>query len=129
MITVKATREGLVGGKTASGFLIDTIVPFVALPSTKAVGRFVRVSNPATGHSTLAVVLDIGPWNERDDAYVFQVATNAMTGAVEEIRPAAESGVDTRGRPTNGAGIDLGEAVWRRLGMLDNSQVSWEFVD
>ena len=29
MISVKATREGLVGAKTSSGYHIDTIVPFV----------------------------------------------------------------------------------------------------
>lgn len=29
--TVKATREGLPGGKTSTGYLIDAIVPFVAL--------------------------------------------------------------------------------------------------
>jgi len=43
-------------------------------------------------------------------------------------RPQAESGTDTRGRKTNGAGIDLGEAVWAALGETDNSEVEWEFV-
>jgi hypothetical protein len=66
----------------------------------------------------LACVLDVGPWNEHDDDYVFGGQ-----------RPAAERGTDTRGRLTNGAGIDLSEAVWRALGMLDNATVSWEFVD
>src|SRR4051812_29896328 len=100
-IKVKATREGLVGGRTATGYRIDRIVPFVALPSVKALHRFVRVTNPATQVSTYAVVLDVGPWNEHDEAYVFQGE-----------RPAAESGTDTRGRITNHAGIDLGERVW-----------------
>jgi hypothetical protein len=116
-MTVKATREGLVGSKTASGYVIDTVVPFVALPSTKALQRFVRITNPANGLSTLAIVLDVGPWNEHDDGYVFG-----------DSRPTAESGTDTRGRPTNGAGIDLGEAVWRNLQMKDNTDVEWEFV-
>jgi hypothetical protein len=119
MITVKATREGLLGGKTASGFVIDTVVPFVALPSVKALGSFVRVTNPRNGQTALAIVLDVGPWNEHDDAYVFG------NGAV---RPAAESGLDTRGRVTNAAGIDLGERVWHQLGMTDNAQVAWEFL-
>lgn len=114
---VKATREGLIGGKTASGYVIDKAVPFVALPSTKALGRFVRVTNPATGKSAYAIVLDVGPWNERDDAYVFNGK-----------RPAAEQGKDTRGRKTNGAGIDLGEKVWKQLGMTDNTDVDWEFL-
>lgn len=42
---VKATREGLLGHGTASGYIIDRVVPFVALPSTKAIGRFVKVES------------------------------------------------------------------------------------
>lgn len=118
MITVRATREGLVGQKTASGYVIDRVVPFVALPSKNALGRFVRVTNPATGLSVVAVVLDVGPFNELDDAYVFDGA-----------RPQAESGVSISGRGTNGAGIDLGERIWTQLGMIDNTAVSWEFIE
>ena len=113
---VKATREGLIGQRTASGYIIDTYVPFVALPSHAALGRFVRVTKD--GLSTLAIVLDVGPWNERDDDYVFHGS-----------RPLAESGVSVSGKGTNGAGIDLGEAVWKRLAMVDNGDVEWEFVD
>jgi hypothetical protein len=43
-------------------------------------------------------------------------------------RPQAESGIDAEGRPTNGAGIDLGEKVWTLLGMTDNGDVDWEFI-
>lgn len=117
MIAVKATREGLVGGHTASGYVIDRVVPFVALPSVKAIGRFVRVVNPTNGKTTLAVVLDVGPWNEHDEAYVFDGA-----------RPLAEKGTDTRGRATNGAGIDLSETVWRALDLHGNDVVLWEFA-
>jgi hypothetical protein len=63
----------------------------------------VRLTNPANGRTTIAIVLDVGPWNEQDEDYVFGLA-----------RPAAERGVDTRGRPTNGAGIDLGEKCLAR---------------
>ena len=115
---VKATREGLVGGKTASGYVVDTVVPFVALPSARALGKFVRVSNPRNGRQCIAIVLDVGPWNEHDDNYVFSNA-----------RPHAECGVDSRGRITNSAGIDLSEKVWKLLGMVDNSDVEWEFLE
>ena len=114
-MTVKATREGLIGQRTASGYVIDTIVPFVALPSTRAIGKAVRVL--ANERSVIAIVLDVGPWNISDDAYVFGGQ-----------RPQAESGKDLSGRPTNGAGIDLGEKVWGALGMADNGNVDWEFV-
>jgi hypothetical protein len=116
MITVKATREGLVGDRTASGYIIDTYVPFVSLPAD-AIGRFVRVTNPENGKSVIAIVLDKGPWNIADDNYVFGGK-----------RPQAETGTDLSGRPTNGAGIDLGEKVYRQLGMTGNNQVSWEFI-
>lgn len=117
MKVVKATREGLLNQKTASGYVIDAVVPFVALPSTKALGRFVRVRNPRTQKQALAIVLDVGPWEEHDDAYVFG-----------DARPMAECGQDTRGRVTNHAGIDLGEQVWKRLGMNGNEPVEWEFI-
>lgn len=118
MIQVLATREGLPGGLTASGYRIDAVVPFVALPAHSALGRFVRLVNPANGRMTTAIVLDIGPFNVADDAYVLHGA-----------RPQAESGVSVSGQGTNGAGIDLGERVWALLGMQDNGPVSWEFIE
>lgn len=117
MKTVRATYEGLVGHRTSSGYVIDRAVAFVALPSTRALFRFVRVTNPRNHRTTLAQVLDVGPWNEHDDAYVFGQA-----------RPLAETGRDTRGRFTNRAGIDLGDHVRSVLGITDNQDVIWEFV-
>lgn len=117
MVTVKATREGLPGGVTASGYVIESHVPFVALPAGGALYRCVRVRNPLNGHTSDCIVLDVGPWNTHDDGYVFGGA-----------RPQAETGTDTRGRTTNGAGIDLGERVWSELGMLDNGKVEWAFL-
>ena len=114
---VKSTREGLTGQKTATGWHINGSVPFVALPSDAALRQWVHVTNPANGKSITALVLDVGPWNEHDDAYVFGGQ-----------RPQAESGTDTFGRTTNGAGIDLGEVVWSALGMTDNTEVEWSFV-
>jgi hypothetical protein len=114
---VKATREGLVGGKTASGFVIDKIVPFVALPAHNALYNHVIVRNPRNGKACIACVLDVGPWNTADEAYVFRGA-----------RPAAEAGTSLSGHGTNNAGIDLGEAVWQNLGMAGNDDVEWAFV-
>lgn len=115
---VKATREGLFGKLTASGYRVDRVVPFVALPCYDALFRFVLCTNPANGKQACAIVLDVGPWNEHDREYVFGGE-----------RPAAERGRDTRGRQTNGAGIDLGQAVWIALGMIDNTEIEWEFID
>ena len=117
MIRVFATREGRLGHVTASGYRVDAIVPFVALPSVRALHRFIRILNPLSNQATYAVVLDVGPWNTNDDAYVFAGQ-----------HPQAESGTDERGRQTNRAGIDLSERVWHALGMLDNGAVDWEFL-
>ena len=117
MITVRATREGLIGQRTATGDVLDRKRPTVALPSTRALDLFVRVTNLLNGKSAIALVDDVGPFNEHDDAYVFDGA-----------RPQAESGVSVSGQGTNGAGIDLGEVIWAALGMLDNTNVSWEFL-
>jgi hypothetical protein len=116
-MTVYATREGLPNQKTATNYIVEAHVPFVALPSNAALRLWVNVTNPANGKSIRALVLDLGPWNVADHEYVFGGA-----------RPQAESGHDMRGRETNRAGIDLGEAVWKALEMHDNGNVSWEFI-
>lgn len=132
MIAVKATREGLPGGKTSTGYLIDSLVPFVALPAAAALRQWVTVTNPLNGKSIRALVLDVGPWNVNDNAYVFQPSTTQphQDGVVYvPVRPQAEAGLDvSHNGKTNGAGIDLGEAVWTALDMKDNGQVLWEFA-
>jgi len=117
MKSVLASVEGLTGHPTSIGWRIDDRVPFVALPSVKALRRAVRVTNPANGKSVEALVLDVGPWNEHDDAYVFG-----------DARPQSETGTDTFGRTTNHAGIDLGEYVRNALGITGNTPVEWEFA-
>lgn len=116
MIECFATREGLIGHTTASGYVVETHVPFVSLPSVKALRKVLRVYRSSQNGQILAsctaIVLDVGPHYTDDDAYVFQ-----------GDRPRAES------QPGgNGAGIDLGEYVWKALGMQDNGLVSWEFI-
>jgi hypothetical protein len=118
MKLVKATREGLTGRKTASGYVIDQIVPFVALPSTKALGRFVHVRNPRTQKSTMAVVLDVGPWNEHDNDYVF--------GDARPMQRRAASTRATGSRTTPGSISP--KKSGSVLGMTGNEPVEWEFV-
>lgn len=76
------------------------------------------VRNPQNGKVCCAQVMDVGPWNTTDDQYVFHGA-----------RPLAEQGVSISNKGTNGAGIDLGEKVWKLLGMRDNTEVEWEFAN
>lgn len=86
---VDATREGLVGGTTSSGHVIQPYDRFVSLPActasscpwlTPGVAHdmwgirvecgsacYVRVTNPATGKCIVAPVKDVGPWYTLDD--------------------------------------------------------------
>jgi hypothetical protein len=119
-IRVKATKEGLIGKQTSAGLIIRPNSVFVALPSTRALWKVVRVTTGSGDKSVVAPVLDVGPWNERDHDYVF--GTN---------RPAAETGPDERGRTTNRAGIDLSEGVCKALGWHEKQGdgiVEWEFL-
>lgn len=130
-ISVFATREGLQGEATASGYIVEKTVPFVALPSKAALHLWVLVTNPANGKSIKALVKDIGPHYTNDHAYVFQDATISgfhLDGAtsvvaVAQVRPRAE-----KSKTGNKAGIDLGERVWNELGYKDNGPCEWSFV-
>ena len=113
---VLATREGLVGKKTATGMIIQETDIFVALPSRQGLNKTVQLYNPVNDLSLIAPVRDVGPWNTKDPYW----ATNS--------RPQAESGTDLYGRRTNGAGIDLSNEATRRLGFKNSAWVIWRFV-
>jgi len=124
MKTVKATREGLVGSRTASQVIITAYNGtlrlsnfFVALPDTNARFLMVHLRNPANGRELMCPVLDVGPFNTHDSDYVFG-----------DARPATESGQSVSGDGTNGSGIDLSEGVWAYLDMQDNTNIEWEFL-
>lgn len=125
MIRVKATYEGLAGQTTSTGWKINNLVSFVALPSVRAQHKHVKIINPLNGKTTIAEVLDTGPWSEIDDDYVFNGA-----------RPLAERKLkwlygEKFSEPcpqSNGAGIDLGKKVWDKLEMKGNTEVDWEFI-
>jgi len=111
---VFATREGLVGGRLATGGIIGAGDRFVALPHRSALRRDVEIR---FGDRALVVpVLDVGPWNTDDDYW--------STGQ----RPAAERGRGTFRTPANRAGIDLSDATFALLGLRDNDWVEWRFV-
>ena len=117
---VEATREGLVGKKTACGLVIRTKSIFVALPHWKALFRTVLLAYD--GKPYLAPVLDVGPWNEEDEQYVFG-----------DLRPLAEHGIGKYRKPTNKAGIDLSDGLIRIIGMDPKAwgkrNVLWRFVE
>ena len=111
---VYATREGLVGGRMASGEIIRPGALFVALPHRSALRRDVEIRYQ--GRDLVVPVLDVGPWNT-DDAYWS-----------DGQRPAAERGRGTFRKPVNPAGIDLSDATFASLGLRNNDYVEWRFV-
>ena len=117
--TVEATQEGLIEGVTSVGLRIREKSIFVALPSVKALWRIVAVKYEDKFY--LAPVLDVGPWNEGDDAYVFG-----------EARPRSEQGIGKYRTPTNDAGIDLSDGLISLMGIEPRNwgkrEVSWRFV-
>ena len=111
---VFATREGLVGGRLASGDIIRAGDMFVALPHRSALHRDVVLRY--RDRVQVVPVRDVGPWNT-DDAYW-------TSGS----RPAAERGKGAFRRPANAAGIDLSDATFAALGLKDNDFLEWRFV-
>src|SRR5262249_55242508 len=73
---VYARREGEIGKRTATGFVITPDAMFVALPHRVALGKHVEVRYRQ--RAIVVPVLDVGPWNIDDEYW----ATNR--------RPAAE---------------------------------------
>lgn len=139
-----ATREGLVGGRTANGHIIVQRDHFVALPSRRGLnaqagGRTyqVRVCHPGTGRCETAPVWDVGPWNTTDDYWnpstVRQSWTDLPRG-MPEAQAARLNGYnggrDGFGRTVlNPAGIDLADGTfWDGLGMTDNGWVDVTFL-
>jgi hypothetical protein len=77
-----------------------------------------RSASPAsrTASRSNATIVDVGPWNTNDPYW--------QTGT----RPQAETGTDSRGRHTNGAGIDLTLAAAKALQIDGKGLVNWEFI-
>ena len=135
---VYATREGLVGGTTANGHVIQPSDHFVALPSGSALspngsGSYsVQVCGPSRCET--APVWDIGPWNTHDDYWDANRAefTNLPQGE-PEAQAAYQSGYngghDEFGRTvSNPAGIDLADGTFYNVGLNDNGWVTVTYL-
>jgi len=118
-----ATREGLVGGRTANGSVIQPNDHFVALPSRRALssngGGEYTVRVCANGRCDLAPVRDVGPWNIRDNHWWRpRDQWNKLKRGLPQAQAAYEKGFnggrDGFGRRVlNPAGIDLGDGTAR----------------
>lgn len=137
---VFATREGLVGGTTANGHVIQPNDHFVALPSRRGLspngsGQYsVKVCGPARCET--APVWDVGPWNIKDD-YWNPSPTREMFKDLPQGKPEAQAayengyngGKDGSGRTVlNPAGIDLADGTFYNVGLNDNGWVTVTYL-
>jgi hypothetical protein len=136
--SVFATREGLVGHRTANGHRIRPRDRFVALPdwgvlSSKGGNEFqVRVTY--RGRSVVLPVWDVGPWNTHDDywspkrRYDDLPVGQPMAHAAYHQR--YNGGRDEFGRRVRHPnGIDIADgAFWDDLGMTKSDVVQVTFL-
>jgi hypothetical protein len=68
---LRVTRQGMVGGRTANGYIIKKNDFFVSLPSWSSLssrnGSEYQVRLSANGKSVVVRVADVGPWNKNDN--------------------------------------------------------------
>ncbi len=110
-------------GVMASGVSTNAVALYAALPTRKALHKKIEV-RVSSGKTIVIPVLDVGPWNTKDAAYVFSEG---------RLRPAAESGVGSSGdvnagRKTNRAGLDISCQAANALGIGGKGMADWRFV-
>lgn len=137
---VFATREGLVGGKTANGHIIRERDHFAALPSRrglspKQTGSYSVQVCAANGRCAWAPVWDVGPWNTRDDYWnhprqEWQDLPQGTPQAQAAYQESYNQGLDQFGRDVrNPAGIDLGDGTfWDALELTGNAWVTVTYL-
>jgi hypothetical protein len=139
---VYATREGLVGRKTANGHVILNRDHFVALPSRRGLsspgsGDYTVKVCAANGRCEWAPVWDVGPWNTTDDYWngpgdreSWQDLPPGLPQAQAAYQNGYNNGRDQFGRRVaNPSGIDLADGMfWDGLGLRDNSWVTVTYL-
>jgi hypothetical protein len=137
---IYATREGLVGAKTANGHIIQSRDHFVALPSGTVLDcngcstYTVTLKNPANGLSVTERIYDVGPWNTKDNYWHTPRAEfTSLALGLPEAQAAYQNGFnggkDEFGRlVSNPAGIDLADGTfWDSLGLSGNAWIDVTF--
>lgn len=139
---VFATREGLVGHRTANGHVIHERDHFVALPSRRGLsppgsGDYTVKICASNGRCEWAPVWDVGPWNTTDDYWNPPEARQSWPD-LPQGQPQAQAayedgyhdGVDQFSREVlNPAGIDLADGTfWDGLGLRDNDWVTVTYL-
>ncbi len=125
---VHATREGLVGGRTANGHIIQPRDRFVSLPSWTALNDKdkwdykVRIVT-SKGTSAIAPVWDVGPWNFKDNywhnpRFEFKDLPIGVPQAEKAFYEKHNKGLNESGAGIyNPSGIDIADGTyWDELG-------------
>ena len=137
--TIRATREGLVGKRTANGHRIVERDWFVALPSWKVLssrdGNEFQVRVTYGDKSIVVPVWDVGPWNTNDEYWTperrfYRDLPVGMPMAQAAVHFGYNGGLDMFGRKiTLGNGIDIGDGAFLDgLGMRKNDWVRVTFL-
>lgn len=133
-----ATREGLVGNRTANGHVIQPRDRFVALPSwsvlsPKGTSKY-AVRLTYNGRTVIAPVWDVGPWNTRDDYWNLDRRYNDIPVGRPMAHAAYHDGYNG-GRDESGRrvrepnGIDIADGTfWDDLGMTRSDYVLVTFL-
>jgi len=116
-----ATRQGMVGGRTANGHRITKRDHYVSLPSWRALSPegttdyMVRITY--NGRTSVAPVYDVGPWNAHDDYWNEQRQryTDLPRGYPEDHAAYFDGyngGRAEQGRVRFPTAIDIGDGAW-----------------
>ncbi len=135
---VFATRQGLVGHRTANGHRIQPRDRFVALPSWSVLssrnGHEFQVRITYRDRSVILPVWDVGPWNTHDDYWSPSRRYGDLGVGVPMAQAARLDGYNN-GRDEFGRrirhpnGIDIADgAFWDDLGMTDSDWVEVSFL-
>lgn len=111
---------------TGSGYTIENKKKAIALPYNKALKKWVRLTLPSTGLSTVVQVLDVGPYLWWDADFILK-GKRPMAEWFYENNCAFPSVTDGHKRwgdisfagkvPTSRASVDLTPPVWWDLGV------------
>ena len=127
--TLKGLRASTFVDKTfatGSGYTIENKKKAIALPYNKALKKWVRLTLPSTGLSTVVQVLDVGPYLWWDEEFILK-GKRPMAEWFYENDCAFPSVTDGHKRwgdisfagkvPTSRASVDLTPPVWWDLGV------------
>lgn len=136
-----ATRQGMVGGRTANGHIVTERDRFVALPSRRALSRDdgseFQVRLRYNGREATAPVWDVGPWNTRDNFWdppaereAFKDLPRFVPQTLAAWRDNYNGGRDATGRwVTYPNAIDIADGTfWDDLGMQSSDWVDVTFL-